>query len=139
MRLRPSSFAQIKRVTLPDDANFVRILTLYKCQQTNMTDNSETPPSPWFLYVLETKYKHLYTGISLNWQRRLEEHSSNSLKCAKALKGKGPLTLKYCIELPDRRTAMQAELWLKKQSKSSKVAIITQRTALPFTHSLITC
>ncbi|MFT6267853.1 MAG: putative endonuclease [Alphaproteobacteria bacterium] len=92
----------------------------------------------WYLYVLETKYKHLYTGISLDWQRRFEEHSSNSPKCAKALKGKGPLTLQYCIELPDQRTAMQAEIWLKKQSKASKLAIIAHKKDLPFTHSIIT-
>ena len=91
----------------------------------------------WFLYVIETKYKHLYTGISLDWQRRFEEHSRDSPKCAKALKGKGPLSLQYCIELPDQRTAMQAEIWFKKQSKANKLAIINQAKNLPFVHSII--
>jgi putative endonuclease len=110
-----------------------------QCPLENHQKSVKTPKNQnsWFLYVIETKYKHLYTGISLDWQRRFEEHISNSPKCAKALKGKGPLSLQYCIELPDQRTAMQAEIWLKKQSKANKLAIITQAKDLPFVHSII--
>ena len=93
--------------------------------------------APWYLYVIETKYKHLYTGITTNWQRRFNEHSSSSAKSAKALKGKGPLTIVYCIKLADRRTAMQAEIWLKKQQKSRKLAIINLQFELPFEYKLV--
>lgn len=92
---------------------------------------------PWYLYIVETKYKHLYTGITTDWQRRFNEHNSNSPKCAKALKGKGPLTIRYCIKLADRRTAMQAEIWLKKQRKSQKLAIIEERAPLPYEHEIL--
>jgi putative endonuclease len=87
--------------------------------------------------VVQTKYNHLYTGISLDWQRRFEEHSNDSHKCAKALKGKGPLTLRYCIKLPSKSAAMRAEIWLKKQTKVNKLAIIAQKKDLPFSHSII--
>lgn len=93
--------------------------------------------APWYLYVIETKYKHLYTGITTDWQRRFIEHSSSSAKSAKALKGKGPLTIVYCIKLTDRRTAMQAEIWLKKQQKSRKQAIVNLQSELPFEHTLV--
>lgn len=92
---------------------------------------------PWYLYILETRYKHLYTGITTNWQRRFNEHNSNSSKCAKALKSKGPLTIKYCIELADRRTAMQAEIWLKKQHRSRKEAIVNLQIELPFDYIVV--
>ncbi len=87
--------------------------------------------------MIETKYQQIYTGITLDWQRRFEEHCSSSNKCAKALKGKGPLTLKYCINLADRRTAMQAEIWIKKQSKAKKQQIIQQKLPLPFEYSIV--
>lgn len=92
---------------------------------------------PWYLYIIETKYKHLYTGITTDWQRRFDEHKSNSVKSAKALKGKGPLTLEFCIQFADRRTAMQAEIWLKKQHKTRKLAIIAQQFELPFDHQQV--
>lgn len=97
--------------------------------------SSDKPATPWYLYIIETKYQHLYTGISTDWQRRFNEHNTNSPKCAKALKGKGPLTIKYCIKLADRRTAMQAEIWLKKQQRPQKLAIINQKCELPFKHT----
>ena len=93
--------------------------------------------APWYLYVIETKYKHLYTGITTDWQRRFNEHKDSSAKTAKALKGKGPLVIKLCIKLKDRRSAMQAEIWLKKQNKSRKLAIINNTSELPFEHSLV--
>ena len=93
--------------------------------------------APWYLYVVKTKYQHLYTGITLDWKRRFDEHNSNSAKCAKALKGKGPLSLLYCIKLPNRRTAMQAEIWLKKQSKTKKLDIVTHNIQLPFEHIIV--
>lgn len=98
---------------------------------------TEKPATPWYLYVIETKYQHLYTGISTDWQRRFTEHNTSSPKCAKALKGKGPLTIKYCIQLVDRRTAMQAELWLKKQQRPQKLAVINQQCKLPFKHTVV--
>lgn len=98
---------------------------------------TEQSAIPWYLYIIETKYQHLYTGISTNWQRRFSEHNTNSPKCAKALKGKGPLTIKYCVKLADRRTAMQAEIWLKKQQRPQKLAIIHHTFELPFQHTIV--
>lgn len=91
--------------------------------------------TPWFLYVIETKYQHLYTGITLDWQRRFNEHKSNSAKSAKALKGKGPLTLRFCVQFEDRTSAMQCEIWLKKQNRKTKINIIEKRLTLPFSYA----
>lgn len=97
--------------------------------------NEEKSPKQWYLYVIETKNKHFYTGISTNWQRRFQEHCSNSVKSAKALRGKGPLILKYCIQLQDHSSALKAEYWLKQQSKLSKAKIIDGKVDLPFEHN----
>lgn len=92
---------------------------------------------PWFLYVLETKHKHFYTGITTQWRRRFKEHSSNTVKSAKALRGKGPLTLRYCVQVPSHSIALQAEYWLKKQGKNKKTSIVEHSIPLPYPHTLV--
>ncbi len=92
---------------------------------------------PWFLYIIETKHDQLYTGVTLDWQRRFEEHNTGSVKCAKALRGKGPLTLRFCAKLNCQKSAMQAEIWMKKQVRIKKLQIINGKTALPYTHTVV--
>lgn len=103
------------------------------CSIKKTDKNSE----PWYLYIIENKFGHFYTGITSNWQRRFEEHKSNQSKTAKALKGKGPLTLKFCVIMTNRIEAAKAEFWLKKQSKNKKNQIVLGEVSLPFSHRLI--
>lgn len=98
---------------------------------------TEKSATAWYLYMIENKYKHLYTGISTDWQRRFQEHTANSKKTAKALKGKGPLHLLFCVKLIDHHSALQAEIWVKKQTRKTKLAIIAKQVELPFQHTLI--
>lgn len=98
---------------------------------------SKKSANPWYLYIIETKYQAWYTGITTDWQRRFEEHASNSAKSAKALKGKGPLRLKFCIQLDDHSSALKAEIWIKKQSKFNKQKIVAHSMTIPFTHELV--
>lgn len=84
--------------------------------------------------MIENKYKQIYTGISTDWQRRYKEHSNNGTKTAKALKGKGPLQIVFCVKLNDQTDAMQAEIWVKKQTRKKKLALIRQENELPFKH-----
>ena len=56
-------------------------------------------------------------------------------KCAKALKGKGPLRLVYAVRLESHSDALKAEIWVKKQSKQTKQRIVEKTFELPFTHS----
>ena len=81
----------------------------------------------WYLYLIETRYKTWYCGITRDWKRRIEEHQSNGNKTAKFLKGKGPLKLIFCIQLDNHSQALKAEIWLKKQSKAKKRASLLYR------------
>ena len=96
--------------------------------------NNLTTQAPWYLYIIETKYHQLYTGITLDWVRRLNEHESNSKKSAKALRGKGPLTLKYLVKLNNKTDALKAEIWVKQHKKLIKQDIIDYKTTIPFEH-----
>ncbi|WP_240474884.1 GIY-YIG nuclease family protein [Rheinheimera baltica] len=82
--------------------------------------------SSWYLYMVQTASGMLYTGISTDPKRRLRQHSGEITGGAKALRGKGPLTLVYQQSLADKSAAAKAEYQLKQLSRSAKLALITQ-------------
>ena len=84
--------------------------------------------SHWFLYMVRMNNGQLYTGISTEPARRLRQHSGELKGGAKALRGKGPLTLVYQQPLPDRASASKAEYQLKQLSKAEKERLISLAT-----------
>jgi putative endonuclease len=88
----------------------------------------------WFVYIIENKFGHFYTGICKDMARRFNEHNSNGLKCAKALKGKGPLKLLYCCQISDHSAALKMEIWIKKLSKADKCQLVANTLTYPNAH-----
>ncbi|MEH8016294.1 GIY-YIG nuclease family protein [Rheinheimera muenzenbergensis] len=82
--------------------------------------------SSWYLYMVQTAAGTLYTGISTDPQRRLRQHSGELAGGAKALRGKGPLTLVYSQSLSDKSAAAKAEYQLKQLPRSAKLALVAQ-------------
>jgi putative endonuclease len=80
--------------------------------------------TPWYIYIVENKLNQYYTGICTNVERRFEEHQSSGPKCAKALKGKGPLTLKLRCKVGSHSEALKLEIWIKKLSKANKIKLV---------------
>ncbi|MGS2719788.1 GIY-YIG nuclease family protein [Paraglaciecola aestuariivivens] len=80
--------------------------------------------SKWYVYIIENKLSHFYTGICTDIDRRFSEHQASGPKCAKALKGKGPLTLKLTAEVNNQSEALQAEIWVKKLTKAQKLKLL---------------
>lgn len=78
----------------------------------------------WYLYIIENKYSHYYTGICTDINRRFEEHQTSGVKCAKALKGKGPLILKFQTLVGSHSEALKTEIWVKKLSKANKIKLL---------------
>ncbi|NKI72923.1 GIY-YIG nuclease family protein [Dickeya sp. CFBP 2040] len=76
----------------------------------------------WFLYLLRTDSGLLYTGITTDVARRLAQHQSG--KGARALRGKGPLTLVYHCVAGDRSTALKWEYRVKQLSKMQKERLV---------------
>jgi len=72
----------------------------------------------WWLYCVRTHKGHLYTGITTDVERRFEQHCKGT--GAKALKGKGPLTLVISAKVGDRSQASKLEYQFKQLSKSEK-------------------
>ena len=93
--------------------------------------NQKKSDKPWFIYLIKNKLNQLYCGITVDPSRRFFEHASNSPKCAKALKGKGPLVLMFCARVGSQSDALKLERWLKKQTREVKNRLIAGASALP--------
>lgn len=83
---------------------------------------------PWYLYILECNDHSLYTGITTDVERRLEEHSQQTGKGAKYLRGKSPFVLRYQAIVGGHGEALKLERAIKKLSKKDKIDWIKAQT-----------
>ena len=82
---------------------------------------------PYYLYILRCGDNSLYTGITTDVARRLAAHQSG--KGAKYTRGRGPLTLVYQEELPDKPSALRRELAVKALTSEEKLVLIQRGSA----------
>lgn len=80
--------------------------------------------SRWSIYLVRTATGALYAGISTDPARRLRQHQSG--KGARALRGKGPLTLVWQQVVGDKGTALRLEYRLKQQRKIFKEQLVRE-------------
>lgn len=80
--------------------------------------------TPWFIYIIKTKYDTLYCGITTDVERRFSEHCSQGVKCAKYLRGKAPLELVYQQSVADKSTALKYEYKIKRLKRKHKLPLI---------------
>ena len=96
-----------------------------------------TGKARWYLYLVRGNDGSLYTGITVDVQRRFAEHQQlgsasiegssagkSAGKGAKALRGKQPLALAYQISVGNRSQAAKLEYRVKQLSKSEKEALV---------------
>ena len=75
-----------------------------------------------WVYILECRDGTLYTGCTDDIPRRLAMH--NAGKGAKYTRGRGPLTLRYREETPDRAAALRREAAVKRLTRAEKIRLI---------------
>ncbi|MCI1027099.1 GIY-YIG nuclease family protein [Pantoea dispersa] len=81
----------------------------------------------WQLYMLQTAAGMLYTGITTDVNRRLHQHQQG--RGARALRGKGPLTLVFHCAAGDRAAASRLEYQVKQLSRAQKLLLVAQQPA----------
>ncbi|ANW27308.1 hypothetical protein BA953_24680 [Vibrio coralliilyticus] len=85
--------------------------------------------SEWYVYLIRTRLNALYCGITTDVERRYSQHQLGT--GAKALKGKGPLTLEWSAKAGQNRSvASQIEYRIKKLTKSQKERLISGSSTL---------
>lgn len=72
----------------------------------------------WTVYMLRCGDESLYSGITNNLPARLQAHRMG--KGAKYTKGRGPLTIAWSEEVPDKSSALKLEAKIKKLPKNEK-------------------
>lgn len=78
----------------------------------------------WFVYILECADKTLYTGITTDVKRRVEQH--NKGVGAKYTRARLPVKPVFSIEVADRSGASKMEYRIKRLSKRQKLALISE-------------
>jgi putative endonuclease len=81
--------------------------------------------SNWFVYLLRCADNSLYTGITTDTERRLEQHNHCNKRGAKYTRVRRPVTLVYCEPSLNRKTASQREYQLKQLNKNKKEQLVS--------------
>lgn len=84
-----------------------------------------TLPRPWFLYVVECSDLSLYTGVTVDIERRLKQHNAGHGAAYTA--ARRPVRLLAVWRYVDQSRALRAEIVLKKKTRDQKLALISSR------------
>lgn len=76
----------------------------------------------YFLYILECEDGSLYTGITTDVSRRLEEHVSG--KGAQYTRARKAKRIAYVEPHPDRSSASRREAEIKRWSRARKLELV---------------
>lgn len=82
--------------------------------------------SRYTLYILRCADETLYTGITVDLERRVREHNT-STRGAKYTRGRRPVKLVYSQNFKNRSAASMAEARVKQLSRAEKLALIRQK------------
>ena len=79
----------------------------------------------WFLYIIQTKKKKLYTGITTDVERRFEEHKSGSAKAAKFFRSDVPVKIVRQENFENRSEASKRECEIKAMTREPDLVLLT--------------
>jgi len=79
----------------------------------------------YYLYILECADGTLYTGITTDLARRVEEHNGSE-KGAKYTRTRRPVKLCYSEPCEDRSSASKREREVKKMTRVQKLRLIKE-------------
>ncbi len=78
----------------------------------------------YYIYIIQCADDTLYTGITTELERRIEEHNGSD-KGAKYTRVRRPVRLVYSEKYPDRSAASKREYEIKKKmSRAEKLKLI---------------
>ena len=90
----------------------------------------------YYVYILKCEGELLYTGITTDINRRLEEHFGRTEKCAKFTRSHKALSLAALWSCENRSLASKLEYRIKQLSKPQKLAVIGDNSCLSRISSL---
>lgn len=76
----------------------------------------------WFVYIVRCRDDSLYTGITTDLTRRMQQHNEGT--GAKYTRSRRPVTLVYWEEVPSHSEALKREYAIKHLSREEKIHIL---------------
>ncbi|MBU0660738.1 GIY-YIG nuclease family protein [Patescibacteria group bacterium] len=77
----------------------------------------------WYVYIVECADKTLYTGVTTDVERRIQEHNGKKLG-AKYTRPRQPVEVVYIKAYTGKKEATQEEYRIKQLSRKEKLALI---------------
>ena len=82
--------------------------------------------SDWYVYMVRCADDSLYTGITRDVEKRVDEHNCSDQLGAKYTRFRRPVKLVYQETLPSRSTATRREYEIKHLSRQEKESLISK-------------
>ena len=80
----------------------------------------------WKVYIIRCSDNSLYTGITLDINRRLDEHNNSDRLASAYTRARRPVKLVYHESHDDRAAATRREIVIKKMTKVEKEELINE-------------
>ncbi len=77
----------------------------------------------WFVYVLVCADDTLYTGVTVDLQRRLQQHNGALAGGPRYTRGRRPVRLQWSEQVPDRAAAQRREAAIKRLPRAAKLTL----------------
>jgi putative endonuclease len=84
----------------------------------------------WYLYLIRCSDGSIYTGISIDVNRRFAQHQRQRQFGSKYLQGRGPLALVFQAKVGTYSLALKIERQVKKLPKFKKEKIMQESNCL---------
>ena len=78
----------------------------------------------YYTYMIRCKDNSIYTGITTNLEKRMQQHFSKDEKCAKYTKRNTAIRLERAWKSENRVYASKLEYWIKHLNKIQKEELI---------------
>lgn len=78
----------------------------------------------WHVYILRCDDGTLYTGVTVDVQRRLAQHNGKFAGGPRYTRGRRPVSLLWSEPAADRGAAQRREAAIKQLSKSEKLRLV---------------
>ena len=84
--------------------------------------DADSSADTWFVYILRCADGSLYTGITKDVDRRLEQHNAGT--ASRYTRGRLPVSLEYQEEQANQSMALKRELAIKALSRNEKESLM---------------
>lgn len=84
----------------------------------------------YYVYMIRCKDNSIYTGITTDLKRRMDEHFGRNEKCAKYTFNHDAIKLEYAWETDNRAMASKLEYHIKALTKAKKELLIENKGKL---------